>query len=74
KILLEWLSRHNFEVSMRETSYNLDNAVYVVAYALHEMLVQQILTLPKNTEKGKEFYSWQVICVPLNHAKCQSMV
>ncbi|ERE77718.1 vomeronasal type-2 receptor, partial [Cricetulus griseus] len=60
KILLEWLSRHNFEVSMRETSYNLDNAVYVVAYALHEMLVQQILTLPKNTEKGKEFYSWQM--------------
>ncbi|OBS67749.1 hypothetical protein A6R68_03709 [Neotoma lepida] len=60
KILLEWLSRNQFEVSMRETSYNLYNAVYAVAYAFHEMLVQQIVTSPDNTGKGLEFYPWQM--------------
>ncbi|KAL1774385.1 vomeronasal type-2 receptor 116-like [Sigmodon hispidus] len=58
KILLEWLFSHQFEVSMRETSYNLYNAVYAVAYVLHKMLVQQIVTSPNNSGKGLKFYSW----------------
>ncbi|XP_052616174.1 vomeronasal type-2 receptor 116-like [Peromyscus californicus insignis] len=60
KILLEWLSRNQFEVSMRETSYNLYNAVYAVSYALHEMLVEQIVTSPENIGKRLEFYPWQM--------------
>lgn len=71
KILLQWLSSHQFKVSIRETSYNLYHTAYAVAFALHEMLVQHILTLPKNTGKELEFYSGQAICVPLNHRKCQ---
>ncbi|XP_021023336.1 vomeronasal type-2 receptor 116-like [Mus caroli] len=60
KILLEWLSRHQFEVSMSEPSYNLYNAVYTVAYALHEMFIQHTEHWQKDIGKELEFYSWKV--------------
>ncbi|KAM4876396.1 vomeronasal type-2 receptor 116-like [Thomomys bottae] len=38
---LEWLPRFLFEMDMLEESYNIYNAVYAVAHALHEMLIDQ---------------------------------
>ncbi|XP_031240745.1 vomeronasal type-2 receptor 116-like [Mastomys coucha] len=61
KILLEWLSRHQFDVSMSESCYNLYNAVYAVAYAVHEMLIQHTEHWQKNIGKGLEFYSWKMV-------------
>nr|XP_044990676.1 vomeronasal type-2 receptor 116-like [Jaculus jaculus] len=39
---LEWFSRHSFDVAMDEEFYNIYNAVYAVAHALHEMILQQV--------------------------------
>ncbi|KAM4876393.1 vomeronasal type-2 receptor 116-like [Thomomys bottae] len=38
---LEWLPWFLFEMDMLEESYNIYNAVYAVAHALHEMLIDQ---------------------------------
>ncbi|XP_042549900.1 vomeronasal type-2 receptor 116-like [Dipodomys spectabilis] len=38
---LEWLPGHIFEMAMSEESYNIYNAVYAVAHALHKMLLHQ---------------------------------
>ncbi|XP_076421897.1 vomeronasal type-2 receptor 116-like [Peromyscus maniculatus bairdii] len=61
KMLPEWLSRYQFEMSMSDTSYNLYNAVYAVAHSLHGLLLQQVDTWSKNTGKGLEFDSLQVV-------------
>ncbi|CAH6776996.1 vomeronasal type-2 receptor 116 [Phodopus roborovskii] len=61
KMLLEWLSRYQFEMSMSDTSYKLYNAVYAVAHSLHELLLQQVETRSKNTGKGLEVESLQVV-------------
>ncbi|XP_012980142.2 vomeronasal type-2 receptor 116-like [Mesocricetus auratus] len=60
-MLLDWLSRNQFEMSMSDTSYKLYNAVYAVAHSLHELLLQQVDTLSKNAGKGLEIYSLQVL-------------
>uniref|UniRef100_A0A8V5KY91 Vomeronasal 2, receptor 76 n=2 Tax=Mus musculus TaxID=10090 RepID=A0A8V5KY91_MOUSE len=61
KMLLKWLSRNHFEMSMSDTSYNLYNAVYAVAHSLNELLLQQANTLSNNVGKGLEFDSLQVL-------------
>ncbi|XP_012888980.1 PREDICTED: vomeronasal type-2 receptor 116-like [Dipodomys ordii] len=38
---LEWLPGHIFDMAMSEESYNIYNAVYAVAHALHKMLLHQ---------------------------------
>ncbi|XP_069859347.1 vomeronasal type-2 receptor 116-like [Dipodomys merriami] len=38
---LEWLPEQIFDMAMSEVSYNIYNAVYAVAHALHEMLLHQ---------------------------------
>ncbi|EDL23682.1 mCG64055 [Mus musculus] len=40
--LLEWLPRHSFDMAMNDESYNIYNAIYAVAHALHEMVLQKI--------------------------------
>ncbi|XP_042549901.1 vomeronasal type-2 receptor 116-like [Dipodomys spectabilis] len=56
---LELLPWYHFDVAMSEESHNIYNAVYAVAHALHEMLVQQVETQPlKNGSTG--FPPWQL--------------
>ncbi|KAM4872911.1 vomeronasal type-2 receptor 116-like [Thomomys bottae] len=38
---LEWLPGHIFDMTMSEVSYNIYNAVYAVAHALHKMILHQ---------------------------------
>ncbi|XP_069859369.1 vomeronasal type-2 receptor 116-like [Dipodomys merriami] len=38
---LDWLPGHSFDMTMSGDSYNIYNAVYAVAQALHEMLLHQ---------------------------------
>ncbi|KAL1765129.1 vomeronasal type-2 receptor 116-like, partial [Sigmodon hispidus] len=61
KMLSEWLSTYQFEMSMSDTSYNLYNAVYAVAHSLHELLLKQVDTWSKNIEMGLGFDSLQVV-------------
>ncbi|XP_028719152.1 vomeronasal type-2 receptor 116-like isoform X2 [Peromyscus leucopus] len=39
---LEWLMRQTFDMAFSDASYDIYNAVYTVAHALHEMLLQQV--------------------------------
>ncbi|XP_048203456.1 vomeronasal type-2 receptor 116-like [Perognathus longimembris pacificus] len=39
---LEWLPRYLFDMVMLEESYNIYNAVYAVAQALHEMVIDRV--------------------------------
>ncbi|XP_040587807.1 vomeronasal type-2 receptor 116-like [Mesocricetus auratus] len=61
KTILNWLFDHHFEISSSGTSYDLHNAVYAVAHALHQMLLQQVHTWQSNDGKGLEFDSWQMV-------------
>uniref|UniRef100_G1U7F1 Receptor ligand binding region domain-containing protein n=1 Tax=Oryctolagus cuniculus TaxID=9986 RepID=G1U7F1_RABIT len=49
---LEWLPWHHFDVTMTEESYNIYNAVYAVAHAIHEMILQQVEMSPGGIGKG----------------------
>ncbi|XP_059109263.1 vomeronasal type-2 receptor 116-like [Peromyscus eremicus] len=64
--LLKWLCRHQFGMSMSDSSYNLYNAVYAVAHSLHEMLLEQIGTWSENHRKVLEFDSWQMFSLLKN--------
>nr|XP_004669053.2 vomeronasal type-2 receptor 116-like [Jaculus jaculus] len=41
-ISLELFTKHTFDVALSEESYHIYNAAYVVAYSLHELLLQQV--------------------------------
>ncbi|XP_051047713.1 vomeronasal type-2 receptor 116-like [Phodopus roborovskii] len=56
-----WLFKHHLEMSVGGTGYVLYNTVHAVAYALHEMLLQEVDTWPKCSGEGLEFDSWKMV-------------
>ena len=50
---------------MCEEGYNIYNALYAVAYSLHEMNLQQIQTQRYANGEEKNFSPWQVISLTL---------
>ncbi|XP_012368296.1 vomeronasal type-2 receptor 116-like [Octodon degus] len=57
---LAWLPMNHFDIIMSDASYNIYNAVYAVAHALHEMLLQQVGTKPIRNGEMTVFSSWQL--------------
>ncbi|XP_048223587.1 vomeronasal type-2 receptor 116-like [Perognathus longimembris pacificus] len=49
---LDWLPRHNYDLTMSGDSYNIHNAVYAVAQALHETLLYQTEQQTMGNQKG----------------------
>ncbi|XP_036032576.1 vomeronasal type-2 receptor 116-like isoform X2 [Onychomys torridus] len=46
---LEWLMLQTFDMAFSDDAYDIYNAVYAMAHALHEMLLQQVEKQPMNT-------------------------
>ncbi|EHB02117.1 Vomeronasal type-2 receptor 26, partial [Heterocephalus glaber] len=57
---LAWLPVNRFDMAMKDGSYNIYNAVYAVAHALHEMLLQQVGMPPVRNRKAVVFSPWQL--------------
>ncbi|XP_036031819.1 vomeronasal type-2 receptor 116-like isoform X2 [Onychomys torridus] len=47
---LEWLMLQSFDMAFTDDGYDVYNAVYAMAHALHEMLLQQVENQPINTQ------------------------
>ncbi|XP_052052138.1 vomeronasal type-2 receptor 116-like [Apodemus sylvaticus] len=58
---LDLLPRHLFDPAMSDEGYNIYNAVYAVAYSLHEMNLQQIQTQPYANGEDMVFSPWQLL-------------
>ncbi|XP_028719237.1 vomeronasal type-2 receptor 116-like isoform X1 [Peromyscus leucopus] len=46
---LEWLMEQSFDMAFSDDAYDIYNAVYAVAHALHEMLLRQVENQPVST-------------------------
>ncbi|XP_036031812.1 vomeronasal type-2 receptor 116-like [Onychomys torridus] len=57
---LEFLPRHIFDTAINEDSYNTYNAVYTLAYSLHEMSLQQVQIQPFGNRESMVFLPWQL--------------
>ncbi|XP_012369705.1 vomeronasal type-2 receptor 116-like [Octodon degus] len=55
---LDWLP--HFDTAMSDGSYNIYNAVYAVAHALHKMFLQQSEMEPARNGMKMAFYPWQL--------------
>ncbi|XP_036050343.1 vomeronasal type-2 receptor 116-like isoform X1 [Onychomys torridus] len=49
-VSLEWLMLQTFDMAFSDDGYDVYNAVYAMAHALHEMLLQQVENQPINTQ------------------------
>uniref|UniRef100_UPI002645D7D2 vomeronasal 2 receptor 41 n=1 Tax=Rattus norvegicus TaxID=10116 RepID=UPI002645D7D2 len=59
--IFRWLFRHHFEMSLSDTTYDLYNSMYAVAYTLQQMLLKQADTWQIDDGKEPEFDSWQML-------------
>ncbi|XP_012891453.1 PREDICTED: vomeronasal type-2 receptor 116-like [Dipodomys ordii] len=57
---LDWLLRHIFDMTMSEESYNIYNAVYALAHALHQMFLHHMEEPPVHNGKPRAFISSQL--------------
>ncbi|XP_075815306.1 vomeronasal type-2 receptor 116-like [Microtus pennsylvanicus] len=48
---LQWLKAQTFDMAFSDESYDIYNAVYAVAHAFHEMLLQHVHNQPMDNEK-----------------------
>ncbi|XP_012373239.1 vomeronasal type-2 receptor 116-like [Octodon degus] len=54
-----WLPRNRFDTTMSDGSYNIYNAVYAVAHALHAMLFEEVQRPTMRNRKVMKFAPWQ---------------
>ncbi|XP_012891355.1 PREDICTED: vomeronasal type-2 receptor 116-like [Dipodomys ordii] len=52
---LHWLLRHIFDMTMSEDGYNIYNAVYALAYALHQMFLRHMEEPPVHNGQRRAF-------------------
>ncbi|XP_051005354.1 vomeronasal type-2 receptor 116-like [Acomys russatus] len=71
---LELLPRHIFDPSMSEEGYNIYNAVYAVAYSLHELNLQLIQTQPYVNQEDMVFSPWQLLPFLKNHVRSHTLM
>ncbi|KAM5237928.1 vomeronasal type-2 receptor 116-like [Ctenodactylus gundi] len=57
---LVWLSGNRFDTAMSDGSYNIYNAVYAVAHALHKLLFQQVQVTPKKNGDVGTLSPWKL--------------
>ena len=65
---LAWLPLNRFDTAMSDRSYNIYNAVYALAHALHAMLFEEVQKPPVRN-KIMMFSPCQVMHLPLNGMK-----
>ncbi|XP_004647012.2 vomeronasal type-2 receptor 116-like [Octodon degus] len=57
---LAWLPLNHFDMAMKDVSYNIYNAVYAVAHALHEMIFQPGEKSSVRNKESMMFFPWQL--------------
>ncbi|XP_069858126.1 vomeronasal type-2 receptor 116-like [Dipodomys merriami] len=57
---LHWLLRHIFDMTMSDESYNIYNAVYALAHALHQMFLRHMEEPPVHNGQPRAFLSLQL--------------
>uniref|UniRef100_A0A8C2VAJ8 Vomeronasal type-2 receptor 116-like n=1 Tax=Chinchilla lanigera TaxID=34839 RepID=A0A8C2VAJ8_CHILA len=57
---MAWLPPNHFDKAMSDVSYNIYNAVYAVAHALHAMLFEEVQRPPMRNRQVRMFSPWQL--------------
>ncbi|XP_005409775.2 PREDICTED: vomeronasal type-2 receptor 116-like [Chinchilla lanigera] len=55
-----WLPPNRFDTALSDGSYNIYNAVYAVAHALHGMLLEEVQRPPMRNRTVMLFHHWQL--------------